>query len=229
MGSWWKDVECSWDGARKRRVKRERGERARGRSPHAHSLLFRASAPALSPVCRLPHRLPLPPLPPPPPTPAMVRVASVWSRWRKWASEAGQAPVRGTQTHSPQFIFFTRVAPSAHPSFSLSRHTLPLSPYTQSKKRGLSLEEKKAAVLGIFHETQDVFQLKVRKEKRASERESWKRRENEGEGTTRTTSGLLFLLSRPSSLLLLSNHRTSRSWPPSGASYSSPSRRSSKR
>lgn len=31
----------------------------------------------------------------------------------------------------------------------------------QSKKRGLSLEEKKAAVLSIFHETKDVFTLKV--------------------------------------------------------------------
>lgn len=32
---------------------------------------------------------------------------------------------------------------------------------TQSKKRGLSLEEKREKVLEIFHETKDVFQLKV--------------------------------------------------------------------
>ena len=31
----------------------------------------------------------------------------------------------------------------------------------QSKKRGLSLEEKRDKVLEIFHETKDVFQLKV--------------------------------------------------------------------
>ena len=31
----------------------------------------------------------------------------------------------------------------------------------QSKKRGLSLEEKKAAVLSVFHETKDVYTLKV--------------------------------------------------------------------
>ena len=32
---------------------------------------------------------------------------------------------------------------------------------SQSKKRGLSLEEKRDKVLEIFHETKDVFQLKV--------------------------------------------------------------------
>jgi hypothetical protein len=31
----------------------------------------------------------------------------------------------------------------------------------QSKKRGLSLEEKRQCVLEIFHNTKDVFQLKV--------------------------------------------------------------------
>lgn len=31
----------------------------------------------------------------------------------------------------------------------------------QSKKRGLSLEEKRDKVLEIFHDTKDVFQLKV--------------------------------------------------------------------
>lgn len=31
----------------------------------------------------------------------------------------------------------------------------------QSKKRGLSLEEKRDKVLEIFHESKDVFQLKV--------------------------------------------------------------------
>lgn len=31
----------------------------------------------------------------------------------------------------------------------------------QSKKRGLSLEEKREKVLEIFHESKDVFQLKV--------------------------------------------------------------------
>jgi len=31
----------------------------------------------------------------------------------------------------------------------------------QSKKRGLSLEEKRKCVLEIFHDTKDVFQLKV--------------------------------------------------------------------
>jgi hypothetical protein len=45
---------------------------------------------------------------------------------------------------------------------SLSQKTAPPKTTTpQSKKRGLSLDEKKAAVLAIFHETQDVFQLKV--------------------------------------------------------------------
>ena len=32
----------------------------------------------------------------------------------------------------------------------------------QSKKRGLSIEEKKQVVLQIFHETKDVFVLKAR-------------------------------------------------------------------
>jgi hypothetical protein len=31
----------------------------------------------------------------------------------------------------------------------------------QSKKRGLSIEEKKQVVLQIFHESKDVFLLKV--------------------------------------------------------------------
>ena len=31
----------------------------------------------------------------------------------------------------------------------------------QSKKRGMSLEEKRDKILEIFHETSDVFQLKV--------------------------------------------------------------------
>ena len=31
----------------------------------------------------------------------------------------------------------------------------------QSKKRGLSIEEKKTKVLEIFHESKDVFVLKV--------------------------------------------------------------------
>lgn len=34
----------------------------------------------------------------------------------------------------------------------------------QSKKRGLSLEEKREKVLEIFHESKDVFQLKVVKQ-----------------------------------------------------------------
>lgn len=32
--------------------------------------------------------------------------------------------------------------------------------YTQSKKRGLSAEEKREKILEVFHETRDVFQLK---------------------------------------------------------------------
>lgn len=36
----------------------------------------------------------------------------------------------------------------------------------QSKKRGLSLDEKRDKVLEIFHETKDVFQLKVFANKR---------------------------------------------------------------
>ena len=32
----------------------------------------------------------------------------------------------------------------------------------QSKKRGLSLDEKRGKILEIFHESSDVFQLKVR-------------------------------------------------------------------
>ena len=31
----------------------------------------------------------------------------------------------------------------------------------QSKKRGLSLEEKREKIMEVFHETKDVFQLKV--------------------------------------------------------------------
>lgn len=31
----------------------------------------------------------------------------------------------------------------------------------QSKKRGLSLEEKREKILELFHESKDVFQLKV--------------------------------------------------------------------
>ena len=37
----------------------------------------------------------------------------------------------------------------------------PRSPQSQSKKRGFSLEEKRQAVLGIFHDSADVFVLKV--------------------------------------------------------------------
>ena len=33
--------------------------------------------------------------------------------------------------------------------------------WPQSKKRGLSLEEKRKCVLEIFHDTKEVFQLKV--------------------------------------------------------------------
>ena len=33
--------------------------------------------------------------------------------------------------------------------------------HLQSKKKGLSIDEKKVKVLEIFHETRDVFQLKV--------------------------------------------------------------------
>jgi hypothetical protein len=38
----------------------------------------------------------------------------------------------------------------------------PLSPPTQSKKRGLSLEDKRDRILEVFHESADVFVLKVR-------------------------------------------------------------------
>ena len=34
-------------------------------------------------------------------------------------------------------------------------------PFVQSKKRGLSIDEKKQKVLEIFHESKDVFVLKV--------------------------------------------------------------------
>ena len=35
-------------------------------------------------------------------------------------------------------------------------------PGLQSKKKGLSIEEKKGKVLEIFHESKDVYVLKVR-------------------------------------------------------------------
>jgi len=38
----------------------------------------------------------------------------------------------------------------------------PNPPHPQSKKRGLSLEEKRDKVLEVFHESGDVFVLKVR-------------------------------------------------------------------
>ena len=34
--------------------------------------------------------------------------------------------------------------------------------FTQAPKRGLSVEEKRQKIQQLFHETQDVFQLKVR-------------------------------------------------------------------
>lgn len=42
------------------------------------------------------------------------------------------------------------------------------APRTQSKKRGLSLEEKRDKVLEVFHESADVFVLKVRSSFRSS-------------------------------------------------------------
>jgi len=43
----------------------------------------------------------------------------------------------------------------------------------QSKKRGLSLEEKREKVLEIFHESKDVFQLKVAKQLYVPDGDQW--------------------------------------------------------
>ena len=44
---------------------------------------------------------------------------------------------------------------------------------TQSKKRGLSLEEKRDRVLEVFHESADVFVLKVRLARLCGGQRAW--------------------------------------------------------
>ncbi len=52
-------------------------------------------------------------------------------------------------------LAFRQHAPRASLSATAALHT-------QAPKRGLSVEEKRQKIQQIFHETQDVFQLKAR-------------------------------------------------------------------
>lgn len=117
--------------------------------------------------------------PSPPSSAAMVRflfplvACSTHARESQLVSRANSIAPAVARSHGDQR---ERGEDFALPSFQFHRHrrffnslSLPPSlshlspPPPQSKKRGFSLEEKRQAVLGIFHESSDVFVLKVKK------------------------------------------------------------------